>query len=71
MGAIEITVNSTEEFQELVDNKDFRISQAVVEGILSNVNSKKKYVHVLSITEELYEKCAEITKVIESLKIIK
>lgn len=101
MRAIEITVNNTEEFQELVDNKDFRIAQAVVEGILSNVNSKKKHVHVLSITcleegeiyditverkhfvetleenlpyyvkEELYEKCAEITKVIEFLKTAK
>ena len=97
----EITVNNTEEFQELVDNKDFRIAQAIVEGILDNVNSKKKHVHVLSITcleegeiyditverkhfvetleenlpyyvrEELYEKCAEITKVIELLKTVK
>ena len=101
MGAIEITVNNTEEFQELVDNKDFRIAQAIVEGILYNVNSKKKHIHVLSINcleegeiyditverkhfietleenlpyyvkEELYEKCAEITKAIESLKTIK
>ena len=50
MKAIEITVNNTEEFQELVDHKDFRIAQAIVEGILDNVTSKKKYVHVLSIT---------------------
>jgi len=101
MRAIEITVHNTEEFQELVDNKDFRIAQAIVEGILDNVSSKKKHVHVLSITcleegeiyditverkhfietleenlpyyvkEELYEKCAEITKAVESLKIIK
>jgi protein-arginine kinase activator protein McsA len=101
MRAIEITVNNTDEFQELVDNKDFRIAQAIVEGILDNVSSKKKHVHVLSITcleegeiyditverkhfvetlaenlpyyvkEELYEKCAEITKAIESLKIVK
>jgi protein-arginine kinase activator protein McsA len=101
MRAIEITVHNTEEFQELVDNKDFRIAQAIVEGILDNVNSKKKHVHVLSITcleegeiyditverkhfietleenlpyyvkEELYEKCAEITKAVESLKIVK
>lgn len=46
----EITVNNTEEFQELVNNKDFRISKAVVEGILNNINSKKKHIHVLSIT---------------------
>jgi hypothetical protein len=101
MRAIEITVHNTEEFQELVDNKDFRIAQAIVEGILDNISSKKKHVHVLSITcleegeiyditverkhfietleenlpyyvkEELYEKCAEITKAVESLKIVK
>jgi hypothetical protein len=101
MRAIEITVHNTEEFQELVDNKDFRIAQAIVEGILDNVSSKKKHIHVLSITcleegeiyditverkhfietleenlpyyvkEELYEKCAEITKAVESLKIVK
>jgi hypothetical protein len=50
MKAIEITVNNTEEFQELVDQKDFRIAQAIVKGILDNVTSNKKYVHVLSIT---------------------
>ena len=47
---VEITVNNTEEFQELVDNKDFRIAKAVVDGILNNINSKKKHIHVLSIT---------------------
>jgi hypothetical protein len=50
MKAIEITVNNTEEFQELVDNRDFRIAQAIVEGILDNVTTKKKYIHVLSVT---------------------
>ncbi len=29
----EITVNNSDEFQELVDQKDFRISKAIVEGI--------------------------------------
>jgi hypothetical protein len=50
MKAIEITVNNTEEFQELVDNRDFRIAQAIVEGILDNITTKKKYIHVLSVT---------------------
>jgi len=45
----EITVNNSDEFQELVDQKDFRISKAIVEGILDNVKSKKKHVHVISI----------------------
>jgi hypothetical protein len=50
MKAIEIIVNNTEEFQELVDNRDFRISQAIVKGILDNIITKKKYIHVLSVT---------------------
>ena len=45
----EITVNNTEEFQELVDNKDIRIARAIVEGILENIGTKKKHVHVLSV----------------------
>ena len=47
--AVEITVQNSDEFQEMVDSKDFRISEAVVSGILKNINSKKKHVHVLSI----------------------
>jgi protein-arginine kinase activator protein McsA len=47
--AAEITLNNSEEFQEMVDRKDFAISKAVVESILSNVNGRKKHVHVLSV----------------------
>ena len=57
--AVEITVQNTDEFQEMVDNKDFRLSEAIVSGILNNINGKKKHVHVLSITcleeEEIYD----------------
>jgi hypothetical protein len=38
----EFIVESTEEFQEMVDSKDFRIAKAVVEGIFANINTKKK-----------------------------
>ena len=37
----EITVNNSEEFQELVDNKDIRIAKAIVGGILDNIETKK------------------------------
>jgi len=47
--AVEITVQNSDEFQEMVDNKDFRIAEAVVSGIINNVNTKKKHIHVLSI----------------------
>lgn len=45
----EITVNNSDEFQEMVDNKDFRIAEAIVESILENMNTKKKNVHILSV----------------------
>lgn len=45
----EITVNNTDEFQEMIDNKDFRIAKAIVESILENLSTKKKNVHILSI----------------------
>ena len=45
----EITVNTTEEFQEMVDRKDFRIAKAIVESILTNLNTKKRNVHILSV----------------------
>lgn len=48
--AVEITVQNNDEFQEIINNKDFRISEAIVSGILNNIDSKKKNVHVLSIT---------------------
>jgi len=47
--AAEITLNNSEEFQEMIDRKDFTISKAVVESILSNLNGRKKHVHVLSV----------------------
>lgn len=48
--ASEITLNNKEEFQEMIDRKDFTIAKAVVEAILSNINSRKKFIHILSIT---------------------
>lgn len=69
---VEITVNNTEEFQELVDNKDFRIAKAVVDGILNNINSKKKHIHVLSITcleeGEIYDITVERKHFIDTLE---
>lgn len=42
-------VNTLEEFQEMVDKKDFNISKAVVDSILGNLKSRKKNVHMLSV----------------------
>jgi hypothetical protein len=45
----EITVNNTDEFQEMIDRKDFKIAKAIVDSILENLDSKKRNVHILSI----------------------
>ena len=45
----EFEVDSVEEFQEMIDSKDFRIAEAVVEGIMANLETKKRFVHLLSI----------------------
>ena len=47
--ALEITIQNSDEFQEMVEGKDFRISEAVVNGILSNLSTKKRHIHVISI----------------------
>jgi len=68
----EITVNNSDEFQELVDQKDFRISKAIVDGILDNISSKKKHIHVLSITcleeGEIYDITVERKHFAETLE---
>ena len=47
--ATEINLNNSEEFQEMIERKDFTIAKAVVESILTNLNGRKKHVHVLSV----------------------
>ena len=42
-------VNTLEEFQEMVDQKDINISKAVVESILGNLKSRKKNIPILSV----------------------
>lgn len=70
--AVEITVQNTDEFQEMVDNRDFRISEAIVSGILKNINGKKKHVHVLSVTcleeGEIYDITVERKHFAETLE---
>ena len=57
----EFYVDSTDEFQEMVDEKDFRIAEAIVEGILANLNTKKKHVHLLSVIVEEENSVFDIT----------
>lgn len=70
--ATEITVQNADEFQQMVDTKDFRIAEAIVNGILSNINGKKKHIHVLSVTcleeEEIYDITVERKHFAETLE---
>ena len=45
----EFKVETLKDFQELVESKNFSISQAIVESILNNIKTRKKNIHVLSI----------------------
>ena len=47
--ATEITLNNSDEFQDMIDRKDFTIAKAIVEAILNNINTRKKHVHILSV----------------------
>ena len=44
-----IVVKNQDEFEALVGANDFRISRAIVEGILKNLYTTKRFVYILSI----------------------
>ena len=48
----EFVVGCSEDFQEMVDSKDFRIAESIVEGIFANLKSKKNHIHLLSVVCE-------------------
>tara|TARA_Y100000034_G_C6836321_1_gene377979 strand:- start:323 stop:658 length:336 start_codon:yes stop_codon:yes gene_type:complete len=51
-----IRVKSEEEFTTMVNNYDFRIVEAIVEGALSNLKTKKRFIHILEVEiSEEYE----------------
>ena len=45
----EITVRDSDEFQEMIDNKDFIIAETIVNGIFANITNPRKNIHLLSI----------------------
>jgi len=59
--AAEFIVDSTEEFEEMVMQKDFRIASAIVDGIFANLNSKKKHIHLLSVIVESENSVFDVT----------
>lgn len=48
--ALDLILNNSDEFEDLISNQDERVSNAVVDVILKNLKGKKRHLHVLSVT---------------------
>lgn len=59
--AEEIVVFDSNEFEQLITNKDIRIAKALVETILNNVNGRKRHIHALSVLVENEQTIYDIT----------
>jgi hypothetical protein len=59
--ATEISVFDSDEFEQLVANRDLRISKALVETILKNLNGRKRHLHALSVLVEQEQAIYDIT----------
>ena len=47
-----LIVKDHEEFTQLVDSSDFRIIRAIVEGALQNLDTTKRFIHILTVEVE-------------------
>jgi hypothetical protein len=59
--ATEISVFDSEEFEELIQKRDLRISKALVETVLKNLKGRKRHLHAMSILVEMEEAIYDIT----------
>ena len=59
--AEEISVFDSDEFEQLVASRDLRISKALVETILKNINGRKRHIHALSVLVEQEQTMYDIT----------
>jgi hypothetical protein len=59
--ATEISVFDSEEFEELIQQRDLRISKALVETVLKNLKGRKRHLHAMSILVEMEEAIYDIT----------
>jgi hypothetical protein len=57
----EISVFDSNEFEELVAQRDLRISKALVETILKNLKGRKRHLHALSVLIEQDQTIYDIT----------
>ena len=59
--ATEISVFDSEEFEELISQRDLRISKALVETILKNLKGRKRHLHALTVLVEQDQTIYDIT----------
>jgi hypothetical protein len=59
--ATEISVFDSEEFEELIQQRDLRISKALVETVLKNLKGRKRHLHAMSVLVEMEEAIYDIT----------
>jgi hypothetical protein len=59
--ATEINVFDSDEFEQLVAGRDLRISKALVETILKNLNGRKRHLHALSVLIEQEQTIYDVT----------
>ena len=59
--ATEISVFDSDEFEQMVVNRDLRISKALVETILKNLKGRKRHLHALSVLIEQDQTIYDIT----------
>lgn len=50
--ATEISVFDSDEFEELIQQRDLRISKALVETVLKNLKGRKRHLYALSVLVE-------------------
>ena len=68
----QLIVKNQDEFTQLVDSSDFRIVRAIVEGALQNINTTKRFIHVLTFEVEedndIYELTLDRKEILGCLK---
>jgi len=47
-----IKVKTQEEFEDRAKNFDLQIAEACIEGILNNLHTKKRHIHIIELTIE-------------------
>jgi hypothetical protein len=59
--ATEINVYDSKEFEQLIENKDYRIAKSLTDTILKNISGKKRHYHALTVNVESEQLIYDIT----------